>query len=149
MHPNEKLIRDFYAAQGRFYAGEGDAAAVAALLTDDIAWHVPGRNAIAGDYRGVDEVLGYFARRRDLARGSFRVEIRHTLADDELVMQLAGGRAEIDGEQREWETVGVYRITDGLIAECWLVPFDQHAFDEIWSPAACSGSVPPRQPRTL
>jgi hypothetical protein len=34
---------------------------------------------------------------------------------------------------REWETVGVYRIADGRIAECWLVPFDQGAFDEIWA----------------
>jgi len=91
MHPNEKLIRDFYEAQGRFYAGEGDAEAVAALLTNDIAWHVPGRNAIAGDYRGPQEVLDYFTRRRDIARRSFRVVIRHVLADDELVVQLAAG----------------------------------------------------------
>ena len=102
-------------------------------LTDDIAWHVPGRNAIAGDYRGKEAVLDYFARRRDLALRSFRVEIRHVLADDELVVQLAGGRAEIAGETREWETVGVYRIADGRIAECWLIPFDQYEFDEIWS----------------
>lgn len=133
MHPNEQLIRDFYEAQGRFYAGESDRAEVEALLADDIEWHVPGRNAIAGDYRGKDDVLDYFARRRDMARRSFRVELRHVLADDEFVMQLAGGRAEIEGEAREWETVGVYRIEHGRIAECWLVPFDQHAFDEIWS----------------
>jgi ketosteroid isomerase-like protein len=134
MHPSEKLIRDFYEAQGRFYAGKAVREEVEGLLADDIAWHVPGRNAIAGDYRGKDEVLGYFARRRDLARGSFRVQIRHTLADDELVIQLAGGSAEIEGELREWETVGVYRIAGGKIAECWLVPFDQYAFDEVWSP---------------
>jgi ketosteroid isomerase-like protein len=133
VHPNVRLIHDFYEAQGRFYAGETDSASVAALMTEDIAWHVPGRNAIAGDYRGREAVLDYFARRRDFARGSFRVRIRHTLADDELVVQLAGGRAEIGGETREWETAGVYRIRDGRIAECWLLPFDQLQFDEIWS----------------
>jgi ketosteroid isomerase-like protein len=134
MHPNERLIRDFYEAQGRFYAGSAGREEVEDLLADDIVWHVPGRNAIAGDYRGKDEVFDYFARRRDLARGSLRVRVRHTLADDELVTQLAGGSAEIAGEPREWETVGVYRIAGGRIAECWLVPFDQCAFDEIWSP---------------
>jgi hypothetical protein len=29
--------------------------------------------------------------------------------------------------------VGVFRIADGRIAECWLVPFDQYLFDELWS----------------
>jgi hypothetical protein len=27
----------------------------------------------------------------------------------------------------------VFRIADGKIAECWLVPFDQYLFDELWS----------------
>jgi ketosteroid isomerase-like protein len=133
MHPNQELIQDFYEAQGRFYAGEVGSEAVEALLSDEIVWHVPGRSAISGEYSGKDEVLEYFARRRDLAHGSFRVEVRRVLADDEIVMQLAGGRAEVGGEIRDWETVGVYRIRDGRIAECWLVPFDQYAFDKIWS----------------
>jgi hypothetical protein len=29
--------------------------------------------------------------------------------------------------------VGVFRIADGKIAECWLVPFDQYLFDDLWS----------------
>ena len=133
VHPNVQLLRDFYEAQGRFYAGEAGPEAVTDLLADDIAWHVPGSNAIAGDYRGRDAVLDYFARRRDKADRSFRVTVRRTLADDEYVLQLAGGRATLGGRVREWETVGVYRIADGRIAECWLVPFDQRAFDEIWT----------------
>jgi hypothetical protein len=31
------------------------------------------------------------------------------------------------------EGVGVFRIAGGKIAECWLVPFDQYLFDELWS----------------
>jgi hypothetical protein len=27
----------------------------------------------------------------------------------------------------------VFRIADAKIAECWLVPFDQYLFDELWS----------------
>jgi ketosteroid isomerase-like protein len=133
MHANEKLLRCFYEAQARFYEGETGAEAVEALLGDDIVWHVPGRNAIAGDYRGKQAVLDYFARRRDKAGGSLRVVIHRVLADDEFALQLAGGRAELRGAVREWETVGVYRIADGRIAECWLLPFDQREFDEIWS----------------
>jgi hypothetical protein len=29
--------------------------------------------------------------------------------------------------------VGIFRVHEDRIVECWLVPFDQYAFDEIWS----------------
>ena len=45
------LLRRLRDAQQAFYAG-GDEAPFRALFTDDICWHVPGRNAIAGDYQG-------------------------------------------------------------------------------------------------
>jgi predicted SnoaL-like aldol condensation-catalyzing enzyme len=48
-------------------------------------------------------------------------------------VQLADGQLERDGQLRTWQTVGVFRIADGTIAECWLVPFDQYLFDELWS----------------
>jgi hypothetical protein len=40
---------------------------------------------------------------------------------------------EHDGETFAWGTVGIFRISDGVIAECWVVPHDQHSFDRIWS----------------
>src|SRR5262249_29192615 len=58
-HRNARLICEFHDAQNRFYAG-GDQEHVRAMLSEDVAWHVPGRSAIAGDYRGRDEVLRYF-----------------------------------------------------------------------------------------
>ena len=57
---------------------------------------------------------------------------RAILADDERAVQLADG-LDRDGQLRTWQTVGVFRIADGKIAECWLVPFDQYLFDDLWS----------------
>jgi ketosteroid isomerase-like protein len=133
-HPHAQLIRDFHDLQNRFYAG-GDQRAVKAMLTEDVVWHVPGRNAIAGDYCGRDEVLRYFARRRRLADATFRIDVRGVLADDQRTVILAGGEVERCGQAFVWGTVGIFRITDGRIAECWVVPYDQDAFDEIWSSA--------------
>jgi uncharacterized protein len=130
-HPNERLLRDFHDAQNRFYAG-GEQEAVCAMLTEDASWHVPGHSAIAGDYRGRQEVLRYFARRRKLARGSFRIVVRGVLADDERAVILAGGEVQHDGESFTWGTVAVFRIAEGKIAECWVHPYDQYAFDRIW-----------------
>ena len=132
MHTNARLIRNFHEALGRFYAG-GDIEAIRTMLVDDIVWHVPGRSAIAGDHVGKSHVLDYFQRRRQLGRGTFQVTVQDVLANDKRAVLLAGGQAERDGRTIEWETVGIFRIEDRKIAECWLLPFDQYAFDEIWS----------------
>ncbi|MGN6362578.1 MAG: nuclear transport factor 2 family protein [Thermomicrobiales bacterium] len=106
---------------------------LAALLAPDIAWHVPGANAVAGDYRGHHEVLDYFRRRRDLTDRSFVVTPRGMLADATRVVRFADGEAVLGGETRRWRTVGIFEVRGARIAECWLVPFDQHAFDAIWA----------------
>ena len=132
MHTNAKLIRDFHEALNRFYGG-GDIEAVRAMLVEDITWHVPGRSAIAGDHVGTSDVLEYFHLRRRLGRGAFKVSVHDVVANDNQAVLFAGGRAERDGGTTEWETVGIFRIEDAKIAECWLLPFDQYAFDELWS----------------
>jgi ketosteroid isomerase-like protein len=133
-HVNASLIRNFHDAQNRFYAG-GDQEQVRAMLAADVAWHVPGRSAIAGDYLGREEVLRYFVGRRELAQATFRIVVRGVLADDERAVIFAGGQVQRDGETFTWETVAVFRIADAKIAECWVLPYDQYSFDEIWSPA--------------
>jgi ketosteroid isomerase-like protein len=131
-HPNAHLIRAFHDAQNDFYAG-GDQAPARAMLTGDVAWHVPGRSAIAGDYRGREEVLRYFATRRDLAHATFRITVRDVIADDGRAVIFAAGTVQRGGRSFDWDTVSVFRIADGRIAECWVLPYDQYRFDDIWS----------------
>jgi ketosteroid isomerase-like protein len=131
-HMNARMIREFHDAQNRFYAG-GDQEHVRGMLAEDVTWHVPGRSAIAGDYRGRDEVLRYFVARRELAHATFRILVRGVIADDERAVIFAGGQVQRAGETSAWETVGVFRIADDKIAECWVLPYDQYSFDEIWS----------------
>jgi uncharacterized protein len=131
-HPHAQLIRDFHDRQNRFYAGD-DQGPVGAMLTDDAVWHVPGHSAIAGDYRGRDELLRYFAQRRKLAGATLRIEIRGVLADDQRTVILATGEIEHGGRTFAWGTTAIFRIAEGRIAECWVIPHDQDTYDEIWS----------------
>ena len=127
------LLARLHAAQGEFYSG-GDEAPLRALLDPDIEWHVPGRNAIAGDYRGVEAVMAYFARRRDHAARTFRMHPGDLLSGDgDRVAVLTDGTATIGGREERWSTVGLYRLTGGRIAGCWLLPLDPAAFDRIWA----------------
>jgi len=129
------VLARLHAAQAAFYAGEdGAEAALRALLDPAIEWHVPGRNAIAGDYRGVEEVLAYFARRRDHSARSFRMHPGDVLTGDEdRVAVLTDGTATIGGREERWSTVGLYRLAGERVAGCRLLPVDPAAFDRIWA----------------
>jgi uncharacterized protein len=127
------ILARLHAAQGEFYAGGADGP-LRALLAPDVEWHVPGANAIAGDYRGIDEVMAYFARRRDHAARSFRMHPGDVLVGDgDRVAVLTDGSATIAGREQRWSTVGLYRLTVEQVAGCWLLPLDPPAFDRIWS----------------
>jgi uncharacterized protein len=129
---HEALLARLHAAQGDFYAG-GPSEPLRALLAPDIVWTVPGDNAIAGRYAGIDAVMAYFARRRDHAARTFRMHPGDILTGEgDRVAVLTVGEATIAGREERWSTVGLYRLADGRIAGCWLLPLDPVAFDRIW-----------------
>ena len=131
----ERILARLHEAQAAFYAG-GPAEPLHDVLTDDILWVVPGRNAIAGEYRGVDAVIDYFTRRRELADRSFRMHPGDIhVGEGDHVAALTDGTATIDGVEHRWSTVGLYRLRDGRVAACWLLALDPAAFDAIWSGA--------------
>jgi RNA 2',3'-cyclic 3'-phosphodiesterase len=128
------VVRRFHAEQARLCAGAGAGAeGVRAVLSDDVVWHVPGVNAIAGEHRGIEDVLSYLELRRRLTDATFRVNVHGVAMIADRVVQLAGGSCVRGGQELRWETVGVFRVADGRVKECWLVPFDQAEFDRIWS----------------
>lgn len=129
-----ELLDRLHAAQNAFYSG-GEDVALRALLAPDITWTVPGASPIAGTYNGLAAVFAYFARRRDLAGGTFRMHRYDVLSGDgNRIAALTDGAATIAGSQHAWSTVGLYEIDEAeRIAACWLLPLDAHAFDEIWT----------------
>ena len=109
----ERTLARLHEEQGAFYAG-GPREPLHDVLTEDIVWVVPGRNAIAGEYRGRDAVIDYFTRRRELADRSFRMDPGDVLVGDgDHVAVLTDGTATIDGVEHRWSTVGLYRLREG------------------------------------
>lgn len=127
-----ELLGALHSAQGRFYAG-GTAAPLHEILAPDVSWHVPGDNAIAGDYEGIDAVIEYFTRRRELASSTMRMHpLEFLYGEGDHVAILTDGTASIAGTEHRWRTVGLYRIRNERIAACWLLPLDPREFDRIW-----------------
>lgn len=127
-HPNEDLVRRGFAA-----FGTGDMATLAELFADDIAWHAGGRSPVAGDYKGKDEVFGFFARLAERSGGTFRIDIHDVLANDQHVVALTMGTAEREGKRLSDNGVQIFHVKDGKVTESWFHPGDQYADDEFWS----------------
>jgi YbgC/YbaW family acyl-CoA thioester hydrolase len=128
----EPLLDALHQAQAALYS-HGDATGVEQLLDPDIVWRVPGNNQIAGTYRGVDGVLAYMRRRRELAGATFRMHRREVLVGPSHFAALTDGTVERDGIIHRWSTIGLYQARDGRISECSLIPLDAPAFDAAWS----------------
>jgi ketosteroid isomerase-like protein len=124
---NEILVRMAYDAQAR-----GDMDAYIELLRDDVVLHIPGRSRIAGEYRGKDEVRRHFREIAALSGGTFRTQVHDVLAGDEHVVGLVNAYAERDGETVAMPRVHVWHVRDRRLAEVWIHPADQYAFDAYW-----------------
>ena len=129
--PGVRILEELHEAQALLYT-DGDATAVERLLDPGIVWRVPGNNRIAGTYRGTDEVVAYMRRRRDLAGATFRMHPGEVLVGPTRLAALIEGTVNREGRTHTWSTIGLYRLRDGRISECSLVPLDAAAFDEAW-----------------
>jgi ketosteroid isomerase-like protein len=127
-HPNEDLVRRGYEA-----FATGDMATLNELFADDIVWHAPGRNELAGTYRGKDEVFANLQKNMELTGGTFKLDIHAILADDEHAVTLLRASGEREGKALNDNTVQVFHIKDGKVTESWLHPSDAYASDEFWS----------------
>lgn len=106
---------------------------VLGLFSDDIRWHIPGRGLVSGDYRGKEEVVGFFTKLMELTNGTFRLEVHDVLANDEHAVGLVTLRAERDRKTLNMHDVHVWHVTDGKFSEFWSQLADLYAFDEFWS----------------
>ena len=128
-HPNEERARKAFDA---FSAGDMDT--VRDTLADDVVWHVGGRSQLAGDYRGKDEVFGFFAKLVELSGGTFALDVHDILANDEHVVALTRVTGEREGNTLDSRGAQVLHVNaDGQVTESWFHPDDAYANDEFWS----------------
>ncbi|MCH7970065.1 MAG: nuclear transport factor 2 family protein [Chloroflexi bacterium] len=127
-HVHEQVVREAYAA---FSAGDLDG--LRGTMTEDITWHVPGRNRFSGDYVGMDKVLGYLGRLAEESEGTFHIEELHdVLAGDEHAVSLHRSSAVMDGEKNQFREILVFHFKDGKISEIWEAGADTYEYDAVF-----------------
>jgi uncharacterized protein len=118
-HPNLDRLRlgiDAFARR--------DLPAIAEHFVDDVVWHYVGQGPLVGDYRGVDEVFMFFAKRAALSGDSFQLHVEQALADDAFVTMLARASASREGVEFTMRMAIVYRMHEGRVLEAWTIPAD-------------------------
>lgn len=128
-HPNLALMKKGYDA-----FTSGDLEALKDLFAPDIVWHVPGNNPLAGDYKGQDEVFGFFMKLAQETQGTFKLEIHDMLANDTHGVALVRASGERNGARLEQPNVHVFHTSsDGKLTEFWGMTEDQTAADAFWN----------------
>ena len=127
-HPNVARMRAGYEAFGK-----GDLDTLREQWAPDIVWHERGHTELAGTYRGVDAVFGYFGRLLELTEGSLRVEPRAFLADDNYGATPVTVTAHRGDRHLDVLNLHLVRFVDGLVVEFWDTSTDEDTADQFFA----------------
>jgi ketosteroid isomerase-like protein len=112
---------------------KGDIPAVLGAFDASITWHVPGHSPLSGDYRGHDQVVGFFQHTLALCGGIFAIEVHHVLAEADVVVVLTTVKAERNGRSAAFPEVHVWRLANGKATEFREFQGDEQTEDRFWS----------------
>ena len=103
-------------------------------LSEDVVYHVPGRNPLSGVHRGVERVVRLYAalaaRLEPLQCGSQRVR---TWTDERSYISVINRQAIVDGAQIGWTEKNAYFFDEDRVLSCWIFVDNLAAFDAYWS----------------
>ncbi len=127
-HPNVDLLRRGYEA---FSTGDMDT--LSTLFADDIEWHVPGRSPLSGDYKGKEQVFGFFGKVMELSGGTFSLSLHDILANDTHGVVLHTATGSRNGKNLSARNMDVFHLRDGKVTEYWTATPELYEEDEFWA----------------
>ncbi|HSG12285.1 MAG TPA: nuclear transport factor 2 family protein [Gaiellaceae bacterium] len=125
---NESLVRGIFDA---FARREGHASR--SSFAEDAVWVVPGSGAMAGVYRGRDEIFRFLERLPKETDGTYASELLDVLTSDTRAAALYRARGTRRGRALELDQLLLFRIEDGLVREVQALPSDPDAFEAFWA----------------
>ena len=125
-HPNATAYRRTADA---FRAGDREA--LAALIDEDVVWHIPGSGPMAGDIHRREALFRFFDRLRDVTEGAFMIKEHDVLGSDEHVVALSNWSAVREGIPVSVDVVCVFHFREGRQQGRWNHPSDMAALDRV------------------
>ena len=102
-------------------------------LAEDVVWRYPGRNPLSREYRGKEDVAGFFRSLRELTEGNFSSETERIMVDETAAFVHELPHGTIKGKSLEWRTVLMFQLRGGKISEAEVFQNVQHELDEWWN----------------
>ena len=128
-HPNEELVRRGYEA-----FGEADLATLRSLYAPDAIHVASGDNPFAREYKGIDEILGYYSKLAELTDDTFTVELESVSVEgDNKAVATHRSRAQRAGKTLDQDEFLTYTFSGGKISRIVESQSDPAAYDEFWS----------------
>ena len=127
-HPNLATFQSIHTA---FTTGDMDT--LATFFVEDVVWHTPGQHPLAGAHDGRAATFESFAAEFERSGGSYGVEVRDVLANDEHIVALLHATADREGKRLDQDYAIVFQMRDGRVQAAWEVWQDQASLDEFWA----------------
>ena len=128
-HANEDLVRQGYKA-----FGEGDMDTLRSLFAPDAVHVATGNGPLAGEYQGVDAILGYYGKLFELSDGTFRAELEQTKVEgDDSVVATHRDRGQRGDKTLDQDETLTFTISGGKFTRLVENHSDQAAYDAFWS----------------
>jgi len=126
-HPNAHML---YAAHKAFRAG--DLEALFSKMDEDVVWHMPGNNVLAGSYRGRDEILRNFGMLQQAVDAYWAHPLDYFGSDDHVVL-VAEVRARRGEKRLETKEAMTWKVKNGKLKECWHMCLEPEKWDAFFS----------------
>jgi ketosteroid isomerase-like protein len=125
---NEAVVRRIFDAFAR-----KQGFALRDLFAADAVWTVPGDGAMAGVYRGREEIFRFLARLPKETDGTYGSRLVDVLASASRAAALYRASGERHGRRLDLDQVLLFRLEDGLVREVLALPSDPAAFEGFWA----------------
>jgi ketosteroid isomerase-like protein len=104
------------------------------LYAPDAVHHAVGNGPLAGDYKGVDDILGYYGQLFERSDGTFKAELATAKADgDDKVVATHQNTAKRGGKTLDQEETLTFTISGGKVIDLVEGRSDQAAYDAFWA----------------
>jgi ketosteroid isomerase-like protein len=111
----------------------GDPRALFEVIAEDAVWVVNGSVSVAQVYDGRERIFELFRDTRRLTDGTYRSELRWTLADDEHAVAVYRARGMRLGRELDIDQVLLIDHRGGVWAAITAIPSDPPAFEAFWA----------------
>jgi hypothetical protein len=112
---------------------EGDMDTLGSLYTDDVAQSMPGKNQLAGEHKGRENVIGLYGKMFELSGGTFAVDLKSVKAEGDKVVSVHRSTGEREGKTLDADESIAFTFAGDKISRLDITYTDEAAADAFWA----------------